>query len=260
MKPRISIIFPYKNEAETIRFSLDSILRQTFTDWELIAIDDGSTDNSKSIVDSYSEKDSRIISISCGISIGLPAVLNIGIFCASADLIARADADDINLVNRLQIQYEYMNNNLEVDVLGSGAVLIDALGNKSKTIILPSKHIELCKFELNNAKFFHSSVIIRRRFFNVNGVYDTFCPRAQDKELWLRGLKNGALYANIPKPLIEYATRGYIKSWKTIMMQFKSNIYINRKYNINYGLFYVFVELARSVAIKLRLFNSGSLK
>ena len=106
LAPKVSIVMAAYNEERDIGRAVESILAQTFIDWELIIVDDGSTDATADVVRRYAEKDSRINLVRNVTNLKLPASLNRGIGLAQADLIARADADDTNLPERLSKQYE----------------------------------------------------------------------------------------------------------------------------------------------------------
>ena len=207
--PKISIVMAAYNEELTISKAIDSICAQTFNDWELIIIDDGSTDSTADVVRRYIDKDSRIRFVRNKTNMKLPTSLNKGIRLAKADLIARADADDINLPERLAKQFAFMQAHPEVDVLGTGAYLLDATGKRINAVLLQQTHENFEKLPLIKTHFFHPSVMIRRRFFEVAGYYNTSFLRAEDKELWLRGLNLGCRYANLEEPLIEYSTNEY---------------------------------------------------
>jgi glycosyltransferase EpsE len=143
LAPKVSIVMAAYNEERDIGRAVESILAQTFIDWELIIVDDGSTDATADVVRRYAEKDSRINLVRNVTNLKLPASLNRGIGLAQADLIARADADDTNLPERLSKQYEYMQAHPEIDVLGTAAYLLDEAGDRVKTYSHPLTHAEL---------------------------------------------------------------------------------------------------------------------
>jgi len=104
-KPRISIILPIHNAAATLPACLRSLARQTFSDYEVLAIDDGSSDESPAIVAAAAARDARIVPIAAG-RIGLAAALNLGLELARAPLVARMYADDVMHPTRLELQYQ----------------------------------------------------------------------------------------------------------------------------------------------------------
>ena len=248
------------NEERDVGRALDSILAQSFVDWELIVIDDGSTDATAEIVERYAHKDNRIRLVVNGTNMQLSASLNKGIGLARADLIARADADDINLPERLAKQHRYLQAHHETDVLGTGAYLLDAAGARVNSVSYPVSHAELSALPFLKIPFFHPSVMIRRRFFDKAGLYDPRYPNAEDKEIWLRGLSAGCRYANLPEPLIEYSTGGYVKSWRSIVICSLSLLRIAKASKIRRGYFLSFVYLAYTAAIKLKIYKPKTLR
>jgi glycosyltransferase EpsE len=257
---KISIVMAAYNEERDIGRAIESIQAQTLSDWELIVVNDGSTDGTEDIVRQYASQDARIRLITNEINLGLPTSLNRGIEVASTDLIARADADDTNLPDRLERQYAFLQKNPEVDVLGTGAWLLDANGMRVNKASLPESHDELAKLSFLKTPFFHPSVLIRRRFFDKAGKYDAVYVRTEDRELWLRGLQKGCQYANLPEPLIEYATDGYVRSWRSILHQSLSLLKIARAYKTRNGYVLVAMSVLHSALIKMRLYKPVSLR
>jgi glycosyltransferase involved in cell wall biosynthesis len=260
LSPKISIVMAAYNEERGICAALESIIAQTFIDWELIVIDDGSTDSTVAIIQRYAQNDSRIRLVCNEKNLKLSLSLNKGIGIAQADLIARADADDINLPERLAKQYAYMQAHEDIDVLGTGAYLLDQTGQKVSTYSHPITHEELKKLSFLNIHFFHPSVMIRSRFFEVAGLYDSSYTYAQDKEIWLRGLSAGCRYANLAEPLIEYNTGGFVKSWRYTIQHLLSLLRMSRNLKIKGGYVSSLVIIAYTVAMKLKLYRPGSLR
>ena len=258
--PKISIVMAAYNEEGDIGRALESILAQSFVEWELIVIDDGSTDSTADIVRFYAEKDSRINLVCNDTNLELSASLNKGIGLSRADLIARADADDINLPERLAKQYKYLQIHHDVDVLGTAAYLLDENGHRANSFSYPETHSELEALPFLKIQFFHPSVMIRRRFFETAGLYNPDYPNAEDKEMWLRGLSAGCRYANLGEPLIEYSTDGYVKSWRSICRNSLSLLRISRDLEIKSGNIHALVQFLYTAAIKLRIYKPKSLR
>ena len=260
LAPKVSIVMAAYNEERDIGRALESILAQTFIDWELIIVDDGSTDATPDVVRRYAEKDSRINLVRNVANLELLASLNRGIGLAQADLIARADANDTNLPERLSKQYEYMQAHPEIDVLGTAAYLLDEAGDRVNTYSHPLTHAELKALTFLKIQFWHPSVMIRRRFFDTAGLYDPHYPNAEDKEIWLRGLSVGCCYANLPEPLIEYSTDGFVKSWRSILTHARSLFRIAKELEIKRGYTLTLVLFAYTAAIKLKIYRPKSLR
>ena len=258
--PKVSIVMAAYNEELYIGRALESILAQTFTDWELIVIDDGSTDATAEVLRGYAEKDMRIRFFSNETNLELSASLNKGIGLARADLIARADADDVNLPDRLSKQYAFMQSHGDVDVLGTGAYLLDDSGRTVSSVSLPAIHAELVCLPFTKFYFFHPSVLIRKRFFEIAGLYDPRYPNAEDKEIWLRGARAGCRYANLPEPLIEYSTGGYVKSWRSIIKHARSLLRIAGVLKIKHGYVQALALFVYTAAVKLKVYKPRSLR
>lgn len=258
--PKISIVMAAYNEERDIAKAIESILAQTFTDWELIIVDDGSSDNTVAIIQSFAAQDDRIRLIRNETNLELSASLNRGIEVARADLIARADADDINLPQRLSKQFEFMQQNPQIDVLGTAAYLLDANGQRVNTVSYPQAHDELSQLSFLKNHFFHPSVIIRSRFFDAAGVYNPEYPNAEDKEIWLRGLRSGCRYANLSEPLIEYSTDGFVKSWRSIRKHAFSLFRMVSPLKVERGYSMALLLAVYTAAIKLGVYSPRSLR
>ncbi len=159
-KPTISIIMPVYNGQKYIEESIDSIIGQTFSDFELIIIDDSSTDDSKKIALDYVAKDQRIKVIENTYDKGLYGALNSGLDACTGEYIARADADDINRPYRLKTQISFLKENKTIDIVGGGYQLF---GNGTyQKIFHPSKSLRLAWKFLTNTYFCHPSVMFRK--------------------------------------------------------------------------------------------------
>jgi glycosyltransferase involved in cell wall biosynthesis len=136
--PRISVVMSVYNGEKYLRQAIESILQQTYTDFEFIIIDDGSTDSSREIIQSYDDKRIRLVINEQ--NIGLTKSLNKGIRLAKGEFIARMDADDISLPQRFEKQVAYLDSHPEVGVLGTYANIIDHRGKIINNIIFPTEH------------------------------------------------------------------------------------------------------------------------
>lgn len=187
------------NAANTIRESIDSTLQQTFHDFELIIINDGSTDNTEAIIQSYS--DVRIKYLANEKNIGLPCCLNRAISVAHGTYIARMDADDIMHPKRLSIQYAYMEAHPDIDIVGSDYRMFDETSH-TKRRYMPRSYDMIKSEMLYNSPFCHPAAMLRKRLFN-DFQYDESFRYCQDYELWTRLLPY-VRGANIPKVLLYY--------------------------------------------------------
>lgn len=184
--PLVSVLTSCYNAAEFLPEAIESILKQTFKDFEFILIDDGSTDNTLDIISGYAAKDDRIVIIKKK-NTGLADSLNIGIWKARGELIARMDADDISLPDRLEKQVAYFQKHRDVILLGSGCNEIDKEGRVVKQHHYPIGHRSLIRcFERDGSPFPHSSVIYKTEVVKRINGYRNRLNGAEDLDLWMR--------------------------------------------------------------------------
>jgi glycosyltransferase EpsE len=197
--PLISIIMGVHNGKRTIGTALESIRSQTFTDWECIVCDDGSTDGTwENLIDSTAT-DPRFKLLRNSTNRGLAATLNRCIDAATGDLLARHDADDTSEAQRLQEQVDYLAANGEVTVVGTYAALVDDLGRtwgELRHALTPEK------FDwLKRNCVVHPSVVMRKSAIVAEGKYDEDAVRLEDWDLWLRLVSRGHKIVTLPKRL-----------------------------------------------------------
>jgi glycosyltransferase involved in cell wall biosynthesis len=197
--PRVSVLMSVHDGEQYLREAIDSILGQTFKDFEFIIVNDGSVDHTGEIISSYA--DPRIRFINNKTNLGLPASLNLGLDVAAGEYIARMDADDISLPERLSRQVSYMDAHPKIAASGTWAKDIDADGREFSSRCLPFD--ERMKFEFwRPSPIVHPSAIIRKSQLG-SLRYDTRLPHAQDYDLWL-GLKARHDLGNLPEFLLLY--------------------------------------------------------
>lgn len=138
-KPVVSVLMSVYNCEEYLREAVDSILNQTFMDFEFIIIDDGSTDSTAAILAEYERKFTRLC-IHHQTNQGVIASLNMGLELAQGKYIARMDADNVSLPERLAKQVDFLETHPEIGVLGTGAQIMDGYGNTSQTVQFPTQH------------------------------------------------------------------------------------------------------------------------
>ena len=206
---KVSVITPAYNAAQTIRLCVDSIRSQTFIDWEHIIVDDGSTDDTWQLLIELSEIEPRIKVIKQS-NTGRGPARNVAIAASRGEYIALLDADDWSLPERLQLQVDFLDSHLEVDVLGGGIINISEDGNELGLSRQPSTHDELAGEIYKRNPFYTSTVMARRKFFiDLGGFRDL--PRSQDLDLWFRGYQK-FYYNNLDVPLAYYK-RSPKNSW-----------------------------------------------
>lgn len=202
-RPLISVILPVYNAEKYVREAVESVLAQTFSNFELIVINDGSTDGSGAILRDLAANDHRIMLVERP-NRGLVSTLNEGIELARAEIIARMDADDIALPERFAEQYRRMSEAPNLGVLGSFTVLIDAEGKTIRQGDYPVSEGDVSAFLEAGCPFAHPSVFMRKEAALAAGGYRRAFSHAEDYDLWLRIHEAGYALGNIPKPLLKY--------------------------------------------------------
>lgn len=207
--PLVSVVMPSYNSKKFISRAIESILNQTFVRFELIIINDCSTDDSLKIIQSYAKKDKRIRIISNRKRLNIAGALNKGIRSAKTDLIARMDADDISNPDRLLLQYKLISSSNRIAAVGANIIIMDC--NEHETAIrrypVSSKEMKRCLFRYS--PFAHPVVMFKKHIFEEIGGYNRKYSPTEDLDLWFRmGVKYE--FGSIPEALLRY--RVYEKS------------------------------------------------
>jgi glycosyltransferase involved in cell wall biosynthesis len=198
--PKISVVMAVYNGEKYLKEAIESILSQTFSDFEFVIINDGSTDNSENIVRSFN--DERIKYFLKEHS-GLVDSLNFGLKKARSEFIARFDADDVSLSNRLETQFNFLVQNSERVLVGACAFKINELGeNTGEFVYPPISWKEIKRYSLRHNPFIHPTVMFRKDVIEKVGNYRNF-KNAEDYELWTRVIYKYPC-ANIPEKLLKY--------------------------------------------------------
>lgn len=198
--PRVSILMPVYNVAPYLREAMDSILVQTFQDFELIVLDDCSPDNSAEILDTYTDK--RIVRYRGEKNMGLSNVLNVGMAMARGELIARMDSDDISTPERLATQVAYLDEHPEVDLCSCG---MELFGAKHETWVRETNAEDVKITALFYSPILHASSVWRRTSFESVGLlYKQEMVPAEDYDMWTRAMAAGLQLVNIPDVMYKY--------------------------------------------------------
>ncbi|MCB2425872.1 glycosyltransferase [Methylophaga pinxianii] len=202
-KPLVSVVMAVFNGGSYLPEAIESILNQTYKEFEFIIINDGSTDDSEKIINHYKNTDSRIRVISRE-NKGLVNSLNEGIAIAQSEFIARMDADDVSLPERLSIQYDFLSKSKEVVCVGSDPIIIDDDGDEITRLFTPPDNDRIQELLLSgHCPLEHPTVMFRKSIANSAGNYRKEFEMAEDYDLWLRIGEIGKL-ANISLPLLKY--------------------------------------------------------
>ncbi len=204
MGPAISILLPIHNAAATLAEALESLLAQTFADWELLAVDDRSDDGSAEIAAAFARRDSRVRLIANAGPPGIVGALQTAANAASAGWVARMDADDRCHPQRLARQWERAG---EAEIITANVSLLDPLGEGMTRYVAWTNSLESHE-AIANARFIenpviHPTILMRRGALDAAGGYREV-PWAEDHDLWLRMLQHGARFAKVPECLLEW--------------------------------------------------------
>jgi glycosyltransferase involved in cell wall biosynthesis len=201
--PKVSVIMPIYNAQKFLKEAIDSILNQTFKDFELLLINDGSIDKSKIIIEQY-RHDPRI-KIFHKKNEGITKTLNFGLAHSLGRYIARMDADDISMSERLELQVDFLDKNREVGLLGTRFKSITEDGKFIENLDVELTNKELQEMLLKSCRFGHPTVMIRRTALEMVGPYDEsmWANTVEDYDLWLRIAEKFEI-ANLPQYLLYY--------------------------------------------------------
>ena len=201
MSPEVSVVMTVYNGAARLRKAVECILTQTCDDFEFIVIDDGSTDETSTILDTYT--DPRIVRLRNETNLGLTQSLNTGLDHAKGEYIARQDCDDQSQPSRLAKQVAYFDSHPSTVLQGSAAREVGPAGENFGVHAQPCGDRTIRWKILLHNPFIHSSVMLRRcTLFKHNLKYDPKLPYSQDFDLWSRFLPYGRV-SNLPDPLID---------------------------------------------------------
>ncbi len=203
----VSVTMPVYNAERYVAEAIESILGQTFGDFELIIINDGSTDDSKAVLDGLVMRDPRI-RLTSRPNRGISATRNELLSLARGEFVAVLDADDIAMPDRLERQVQFLQTHPECVAVGSRALVIDPDGDSLCEWFPEQSHEEIDALNLSGMRgsaICHSSVMIRKDSILEVGGYREQYSTAEDLDLWLRLAERGRL-ANLPEALVKYRT------------------------------------------------------
>jgi glycosyltransferase involved in cell wall biosynthesis len=198
--PKVTVLMAVYNGERYLREAMESVLCQTFRDFQFLIINDGSTDNTRDLILSY--KDARIVLVDSEHNVGQTQSLNRGLELATGELIARQDADDISESERLARQVAFLDRHPEVALLGTCYKEIDIHGSVIAQRKLPCDTTDIRWSLLFFCPFVHTSVMLRKSVVSEQiGLYNEALAYSQDYELWHRIARQFAI-ANLPEPLV----------------------------------------------------------
>lgn len=228
---KISIGIPFYNAEDFLADAINSVIKQSFTEWELILVNDGSTDKSLEIARSYEKKDSRIRVLSDGSNKKLPYRLNQIIDESKGEYIARMDADDLIHPDRIKIQLEFLEKNNNFDLVSTGVVSINDKNQIRGIRCLENIYTDFSIVK-RNYPIVHASVLARKSWYNRN-QYDISLPRSEDFELWCRTISNNDLkIAVLPQALYYYREEGLV-TYEKLLKSYEDGLQVYKKYSDN---------------------------
>lgn len=233
---KVSIILPTYNGEKFISQSLDSVISQSYKDWELLVIDDGSKDNTSKIVNNYSRKEERIKYIKNEKNLGIQKTLNKGLKLAKGGYIARIDDDDIwSDKDKLKKQVEFLDKNKEYVLVGTGTIVVDENRKELYRFLPPEKDKDIRNKMLYKNCFTHSSIMFKKDSALKFGGYseNKESRHIEDYDLWLKLGTVGKMY-NISDYSTKFTAHSNSISSKNKLIQLRRNIKIIRGYRDNY--------------------------
>ena len=198
--PLVSVILCSFQAGSSLAAAIRSIIEQTYEHWELLVIDDGSSDRSVEVARAF--KDGRITVLADGRNLGLATRLNQGVALARGEYIARMDADDISFPDRFQVQVKYLREHEEVDLLASSALVFGADMEAIGTLPVETSHSKICARPWHGFPMPHPTWMGRRAWFQSN-PYDVTARKAQDQKL-LYATYARSRFGCVSQPLLAY--------------------------------------------------------
>ncbi len=196
----VNVALPVRDNERTIDLAIRSILQQTYQNWELLVIDDGSIDRTVDVARAFN--DPRIKVIVGGAAVGLPARLNQAIDLARCEYFARMDGDDVAYPQRLELQVAYLQQHPEVDLVGASAIVFRSTGEIIGKRAVPTAHDDICANPVGGFPLIHPTYVGRIEFFRKYR-YREDAIRCEDRDLLLRSYRFSR-YANVPQILLGY--------------------------------------------------------
>lgn len=245
MNIKISVIMPVYNTASFLKEAVESILNQTFSHFEFVIIDDFSNDWSYEILKEYQKTDKRIILYRNDKNRGISYTRNKLISLANTNYILSQDSDDISEINRLEILYNFLENNLDFWVVSGNNIIIDEQSN----IIWYRKYSNDIKNTiLKKSPISQPSCMFRKDIFLKLGWYDKSLNYGEDYDMWVRFYLNWYKIKNIDKYLIKYRIREWQSKSHKLKQTIKNTIFIQKRAIKNWlipsiwDIIYIFIE------------------
>ncbi len=212
----VSVIMACYNAEKTLSQAVESILCQTFRDFEFIIVNDASTDNTTDILHYYQARDNRVILVNNDINIGLAASLNRALLVSKGRFIARMDADDVANPKRLEKQLDFMLQHSAIDVLGTAIKKIDRRDDTPLGVaFLSETHDDIVSKIFIKPPVYHPTIMIKKSVFEAYGYYDENIRWGEDADLWYR-IYDKVRFHNLPDVLLTYRVKSRLDVSKAV--------------------------------------------
>lgn len=230
--PLVSIVMAtYNDGPEKIKEAIESILNQSYAEWELLVLDDSTDEATRQVIDSYADHKKISVVRERG-RMGFVYALNKGLELAEGKYIARMDGDDISFPERLEIEVAYLEKNSDVAVVGGQVNIINGNGDIVSKRRYPVGWRKILIFMAFRSPLAHPAVMFRKKLVNEGLKYNTCLGKAEDIDFWLKIVNAGYKIGNVPETLLNYRVDGPITE-KRGSLQWENNLKV-RKENFSF--------------------------
>jgi len=237
----VTVLMPAYNAEKHLEAAIESILDQTFKDFEFLVIDDGSKDKTWKIIQEYAKTDKRIIPIRNDKNLKLAGVFNQGVHLAHGEYIARMDSDDWSYPTRLEKQFKFMENNPEVVIVGSSVDICHENLEKIYTRNYGANDSEIRKKIFRYSPFCHPAVMVRKNPLQSCGGYNPLLILGEDYDIYFRLGKKGK-FANLPETLMKLRLHDYSTFRQNLKLVQRNTLYVRLKAVVEYEYKMSFID------------------
>ncbi|MBP6851648.1 MAG: glycosyltransferase [Rhodoferax sp.] len=228
--PAITVLIPARNAEATLGETLESLVVQTLRDFDVLLVDDASTDGTRAVAESFAPRLAlRVLALP--VNAGVAGALNHGLAQIGSPYVARIDADDVALPTRLAQQHDYLQDHPDIDACSSAVELFYPAGGPAGQILAkPATDAAIKTALVQYCALSHPACLLRRRFFDEVGLFDTEMDFAEDYDLWCRGALLGKRYANLPEVLTRYRQHAGQVGQQKRQLQYERDLQVKRRY------------------------------
>lgn len=230
-KSKLAVIMPVYNAGEFLKECVDSVLNQTFSNFQFFVCNDGSTDNSLAILNEYAAFDSRIKVLCNPQNLGIVGTRNhlLAELPPDIEFVAMIDADDVCYPDRFEKQIAFLQAHPEIGGVGSSLDIIDENSRSTGFRAYPSEPDKIRKILPQTNVLAQPAMMVRKILLDRTGKYSAQCPVAQDYEYWLRAIENFD-FANLPEPVLHYRISGNQVKQSKLKLSLRKTLEIQRHY------------------------------